>query len=65
LPVHLGDQAFVALLRGELEQLDRVRDFLREPGRELYFLDETGALPQDRLGLVLVVPKTGLTRDLI
>jgi hypothetical protein len=65
LLLDVAEQTLVVLRRGQLEELLGVLDVLRQGLRQLDLLDLLCALPEERLGLVLVVPEPALAGDLI
>jgi hypothetical protein len=61
----LGDERFVVLFCGELEELFRVDDLLGQRLDDVDFFDDRRALPERYLRFGLVVPEPGFARELV
>jgi hypothetical protein len=63
--LEVAQHRLVVFSGGEIEQLGGVANVLGERAQELYLVGERGPVPEDGLGLRLVVPEVRFTRQLI
>jgi hypothetical protein len=65
LILDVRENGLVVFPRRELEELDGVTDFFGQRLGERDLVSQRGPVPQDRLGLGLVLPKVRFARQLI